>query len=97
MARLPPFDYTRTAFHMTFDERLRSVFSSVFGIEPTRLLETDSSQTIAEWDSLSHLNLIFALESEFDVRFDAEEIPALVSVNALRLRIAKALDAAEYV
>lgn len=81
---------------MTFDERLRAVFSSVFGLEPTRLLETDSSQTIAEWDSLSHLNLIFALESEFDVRFEAEEIPSLMSVEAVRVRIAKALDGAQY-
>jgi acyl carrier protein len=82
---------------MTFDERLRAVFSSVFGIDPSSISDSDSSQTIAEWDSLSHLNLIFAIESEFDVRFEAEEIPTLMSVGAVRRRIAGELDGAQYV
>jgi acyl carrier protein len=82
---------------MSFDERLRLVFASVLGIDASTLTDDDSSQTIAEWDSLTHLNLIFALEAEFGVRFEAEEIPELMSVRAMRQRIPREIDGAQYV
>ncbi|HZR01623.1 MAG TPA: acyl carrier protein [Burkholderiales bacterium] len=34
---------------------------------------------IPEWDSLKHMELVFALEDEFGVRFDEAEFAALVS------------------
>jgi acyl carrier protein len=76
---------------MTFDERLRAVLAAVFGIDAPAITDVDSSQTIAEWDSLNHLTLIFALEEEFGVQFEAEEIPSLMSVAAIRRRIIQEL------
>ena len=35
--------------------------------------------TIENWDSLRHLNLILALEEEFEVSFDEEETINIVS------------------
>jgi len=72
---------------MTTDERLRRVFSDVFGVEPTSIQDDDSPHTIDGWDSVAHLNLVFALEGEFPVQFEAEEIPDLVSFRAIRERI----------
>jgi acyl carrier protein len=60
----------------------------VFGIDASGLTDADSTQTIGEWDSLNHLNLILALEGEFGVQFEAEEIPELTSVAAIRRRLA---------
>lgn len=37
----------------------------------------------AEWDSFVHINLIIALESEFDIEFDSEEIGSLLSVDQI--------------
>lgn len=81
---------------MSFDEQLRVVFSSVLGIDASTLTDDDSPQTIAEWDSLTHLNLIFAVESEFGVRFEAEEIPELMSVEAMRERITREINGTQY-
>jgi acyl carrier protein len=68
--------------------RLQQVFSSVFGAAaPDPLREEDSPATIGAWDSLSHITLVLALESEFDVQFDAGEIPELNSVGVIRQRL----------
>jgi acyl carrier protein len=40
-----------------------------------------SPDTIANWDSLQHLNLVLALEQEFNVQFTPEEIEQILSVE----------------
>ena len=72
---------------MSLDERLRSVFASVFGLDPSRVQDDDSYETIPEWDSVNHINLILALEAEFGVEFDPGEIAELGSVAAIRARL----------
>ena len=40
---------------------------------------------IGTWDSLNHMNLIVALEEEFDVTFDEEEINEMISLELIEL------------
>ena len=39
--------------------------------------------TVEKWDSLSHLNIIMALEQTFDLKFKSREIPLLTSYEAI--------------
>ena len=62
-------------------DRVRSIFSDVFQV-PLEDVRADSSpDTIPNWDSLQHLNLVLALEQEFNVQFSPEEIEQLLSVE----------------
>lgn len=72
---------------MSTEDRLRRLFADVFGVAPEAITDDDSPQSIPSWDSVSHLNLVFALEAEFDVQFEAEEIPELITYRAIRRRI----------
>jgi acyl carrier protein len=40
-----------------------------------------SPDNITSWDSLQHLNLVLALEQEFQVQFSPEEIEEILSVE----------------
>lgn len=42
-----------------------------------------SRSELAEWDSLKHMELIFALEDRYGVRFDEAEFSILVSADAI--------------
>ena len=75
---------------MTIDARLHAIFQTLFGPGVTRLSESDSPETIDGWDSMNHLSLMLALEDEFGVSFDAEDIANLVSVGAIRRRLSQA-------
>lgn len=66
---------------------LMEVFQSVLGVEAP-LSESDGPTTVEAWDSVTHLNLILAIEAEFGIQFDAGEIPELLSVEKIRSRVA---------
>ena len=69
------------------EQRLRNVLEAVLGPTGARLSDDDGPGTVSAWDSVAHLNLILALEMEFDVRFETSEIPDLLSVGRLRARL----------
>lgn len=74
---------------MSVDERLRQVLADVFGVKAEDVKEDASPHTIAAWDSVAHLSLVFALEAEFSIQFEAEDIPELNSFRAIHERVAE--------
>jgi len=72
---------------MGIDERLQSVFRAVFGPDLPVLSDATSPETIPNWDSANHLNLVLALEAEFEVQFEIDEVAELTTVGAIRARL----------
>lgn len=66
------------------DDRLRQVFADVLGVDVS---ETDSRDMVESWDSLNHLHLVIALEAEYNVSFDGNEIWNLHTVGAIQARL----------
>jgi len=56
------------------ESRIKKVMSDVFNIGVDSINNDSSTDNIENWDSLKHMNLIVALEEEFEVEFDDEEI-----------------------
>jgi acyl carrier protein len=44
-------------------------------------IENPGRQEIESWDSLTHVEIVFMLEEQFDVRFGEEEIATLRSLD----------------
>ncbi|MBI4309186.1 MAG: acyl carrier protein [Candidatus Omnitrophica bacterium] len=70
------------------EQKLRNIMAEVFDVPVDEIKEDLSAHTLANWDSLKHINLILALQKEFGVRFEDEEIPTMISyamiLNTLR-------------
>jgi acyl carrier protein len=62
-------------------DRVRVIFSDVFQVPLEQVVPQSSPDTIPSWDSLQHLNLVLALEQEFNIQFTPEEIEQLLSVE----------------
>ena len=56
------------------EDRIKNIMSAVFEITEEHIKDNSSSDTIESWDSLKHMNLIIALEEEFEVEFTDNEI-----------------------
>jgi len=67
--------------------KLKEVLSAVFEVSIESITDESSSDTIENWDSLRHLNLIIALEEEFDVVIPDEEVGNLVNFKLIVLVI----------
>jgi acyl carrier protein len=61
---------------------LHGIIGQVFGVES--VTEESSPETIPAWDSVNHLNLVLALESEYAVEISVEEALAMRDVAAVR-------------
>lgn len=70
------------------NDEVSAVIAEVLGVPRNAINENTSTQTEPKWDSLRHMNLIFALEDHFGVRFCDDEIPALTSIVAIDNAIA---------
>lgn len=55
------------------EEKLKTLLSVLLGVDEGVIDENASSETIEEWDSLKQMNIIVAIEEEFNVQFDEEQ------------------------
>jgi acyl carrier protein len=62
------------------NERVLLILSQVLGVPRERITAEASPDTVREWDSLKHMNLVLALEEAFEVRFTDEEIGEIVTI-----------------
>jgi len=65
--------------------KLKKVLADVFKIEATAVNEGTSVDTVERWDSLTHLNLILALESEFGVSFSEEQSVEIMNYPLIKM------------
>jgi acyl carrier protein len=68
-------------------DRLTKVFRMVFQDDAIELAPSTTSDDIEGWDSLSHINLLIAIEIEFGIEFKQNEIQAFANVGELEKRI----------
>lgn len=64
-------------------EKINEVFQDVFDDEDIIVTEETTPDDIDDWDSLEHINLIAALESEFSVKFSMNEASQMKQVGSI--------------
>jgi len=65
--------------------RIFLVMSSVFETEHESVNEESSVDSLENWDSIRHLNLILALEEEFGITIPDEEVGNLVNFKLIEI------------
>jgi acyl carrier protein len=69
-------------------DRVRAIAADVLNIPERNIGPESSPETIDAWDSVHHLNLVLALEQDFDIQFEPEEIDQMKNIA----QIAAVLD-----
>ncbi len=64
-------------------DRLNEVFSDVFDDDEIEVDEETTADDIEDWDSIEHINLISAVESEFGIRFKMGEVSGMNDVGEM--------------
>lgn len=63
---------------MTNIEKYNNSFTEAFNIEEAKISQLEY-QSISEWDSVGHMNLIAVLEEAFDIMMETDDIIGLSS------------------
>ena len=66
------------------DGRLFQTLSAALGVAEDELSDDSSPETVEAWDSLNHLNIILAMESEYEIELSAEDAMAMSTVARIR-------------
>ncbi len=64
-------------------EKMNAIFRNVFDDEDIVLSDETNAEDIDDWDSLEQINLIVAIENEFEMVFDMNEIADLANVGEM--------------
>ena len=69
--------------------RLIEVAADVFGVPAAALTADSSSESVEAWDSISHLNLMLAVEQAFGVRIEPDQMVELTSIGGIATAVGK--------
>lgn len=64
-------------------KQLTVLFMDTLDNEDLVLKETTQATDIDEWDSLTHVMLVVAIEKKFEIRFSSKEIQSWKNVGAM--------------
>ena len=70
---------------MIDDMKLKDVLSNVLGVSIEEINDDSSPDSLDKWDSLSHIKLVMAIESEFEVELSPEDSMDMLSVKLIRM------------
>ena len=74
------------------DQKLWETINDVFGLKLTSPDTSLSQENLDAWNSLGHLNLIMALEENFEVYFSAEDVMSMQNYEVLHQKLTQALS-----
>lgn len=68
---------------MELQDRLDQVFREVFDNDDIHITPEMTANDVEGWDSLSHVNLIVAIETKFGIKFSQKELLTFKNVGDL--------------
>jgi acyl carrier protein len=71
------------------ENKIKNVMSSVFDVNVNEILEDTNPDSLDNWDSMAHMNLIVGLEEEFNILFDEDEITEMLNFKLICLIISE--------
>lgn len=74
-------------------QEVSEIFKDILDDEDVKVVETSTADDIEEWDSLTHIQLVVAIEKHFKIRFTAAEINSFQNVGEMCTGIQKKLVA----
>ncbi len=65
--------------------RLKQVMARIFGVDVSAIGDDASPDTIENWDSLRHMNLVLALEEEFGIELTDDQTVEIMSYPLIKI------------
>ena len=71
---------TRIGAITVVEERVQKILGVIFPSYDRQVLKDATPEQVSEWDSMNHLNLVMAINEEFDISLNFGEIMDIGSV-----------------
>lgn len=71
--------------------QVRQIAADIFSLSWEAVTPQSSPDTIDSWDSIQHVNLVLALEQNFNVQFLPEDIAEMSTIELIALLVERKL------
>jgi len=68
---------------MDVQEKVIQVLVNIFQVSADKISTKTTPDNVEKWDSMNHINMILALEQEFGIRYDEEQVVSMLSVGEI--------------
>lgn len=66
------------------DDKIKKIMSEVFSVPVESISEESSRQNLESWNSLNHLQMVFALEDEFQITLSPSEATRIIDFQSVK-------------
>jgi acyl carrier protein len=66
------------------DNRLKKVLSEILDLHIEDINDKTSQNNVEQWDSLKQINLVIALEEEFEIQITDDSIQELIDYKSIK-------------
>jgi acyl carrier protein len=70
-------------------DKVRGIAADVLQVDPSSLTAESSPQSVESWDSVQHLNLVLAIEEQFRLQFEPEEMDGMTNIGAIAAMVVR--------
>ena len=74
------------------EEKLKNIFCAVLMVAPEEVDDNSSPDTISAWDSLAHMNLVVAIEEEFNVKLRDQDVVEMLNFEVIKVILSDLLN-----
>ncbi|NRD20810.1 hypothetical protein HNV08_12205 [Winogradskyella eckloniae] len=74
------------------EEKLKEIMALVFEVPKDIINEDTSPDDLDSWDSIGSINLVTALEDEFEIEFEEEDIIEMLNFQLIKIKIEEIIE-----
>jgi acyl carrier protein len=74
------------------EDKIYQVFSSVMEVTIDNVSDQSNSNTVENWDSLKHMDLVLSLEEVFNIQFSDQEIVNMDNMISIKKYIQEKIN-----
>jgi acyl carrier protein len=69
------------------EKRVKEIMGIVFNTSPDGITNDASPANVDHWDSVNHMNLITALEEEYEVQFTDDQLTEMLTFEGVMTQL----------
>jgi acyl carrier protein len=66
------------------EQKLKEILSAILEVKKEDIDDSSSMESIETWDSLKHLEMMLAIEEQFNIVLSIEEVVEMINFKAIK-------------